>query len=217
MATQTPRLKLTKPATSEPADINVLNGNFDKIDAAPGVTICTSTTRPSSPFVGQLIYETDSNLFYSYRSDSIWHPINYYEVFSSNSNTSAFSASVFLSTISVASRPFPRRANVHGRSTISVPAIGSGRAEWNFGVTTGQSSIGEAPAKTKQIFDSSNSNRVATAEVAYRGYAIPANTGVVFRMGWEWVSGGISLTPVAGASQEWSRFDVELFPEPTYG
>lgn len=59
MSTATTRLALTKPASSETVDVTILNGDFDKIDNAVGATVCTSTTRPSAPFTGQLAYTTD--------------------------------------------------------------------------------------------------------------------------------------------------------------
>lgn len=61
MATTTTRLGLSKPATTDLVDIAVLNGNFDKTDAAAGAYVCTSTTRPSTPYSGQIIYETDTS------------------------------------------------------------------------------------------------------------------------------------------------------------
>lgn len=66
MATTTSRLALTKPASSDPVDIAVLNTNADKIDAAIGATTCTSGTRPSSPYNGQFIFETDTQKTYVY-------------------------------------------------------------------------------------------------------------------------------------------------------
>lgn len=66
MPTTTTRLALSKPLGTETVDIDVLNANADKIDAAAGTTICTSTTRPSSPYSGQLIYETDTTYHYTY-------------------------------------------------------------------------------------------------------------------------------------------------------
>jgi hypothetical protein len=42
-------------------DVADLNTNADDIDAAVGMTICTSTTRPSSPWDGQSIHETDTD------------------------------------------------------------------------------------------------------------------------------------------------------------
>lgn len=61
MPTFTPRLGLVKPLTTELYDISVANGNMDFLDAAPAnLTICTSSTRPSSPDAGDAIFETDS-------------------------------------------------------------------------------------------------------------------------------------------------------------
>lgn len=61
MATSTSKLGLVKPDGTDNVDIAVLNANADKIDAASGLTVCTSGTRPSVPFTGQLIYETDTD------------------------------------------------------------------------------------------------------------------------------------------------------------
>lgn len=61
MATTTTRLGLTKPASTDLVDIGVLNTNFDKTDAAAGAFVCTSTTRPATPYGGQIIYETDTS------------------------------------------------------------------------------------------------------------------------------------------------------------
>lgn len=61
MATTTTRLGLDKPAYADAADIAVLNQNFDDIDAAVGMKVVTSTTRPATPWDGQLIFETDTN------------------------------------------------------------------------------------------------------------------------------------------------------------
>lgn len=76
MSASTPRLGLIKPLTSEFYDVSVPNGNMDIIDAAPAnVTICTSSTRPSTPDEGDLIYETDTlNLLL--RQGSAWKSWN---------------------------------------------------------------------------------------------------------------------------------------------
>jgi hypothetical protein len=41
-----------------------INANFQGIDDKFGIVICTSATRPSSPFAGQMIYETDTQFTY---------------------------------------------------------------------------------------------------------------------------------------------------------
>lgn len=63
MGTTTPRVTLYKPAeTGEVIDVKTaLNDNFDKLDLQAGSYVCTSTTRPGSPFSGQVIRETDTH------------------------------------------------------------------------------------------------------------------------------------------------------------
>jgi hypothetical protein len=60
MATTTARLSLTKPDPLEDVDVALLNADFDTLDNAVGALVCTSTTRPSTPFLGQLIWQADS-------------------------------------------------------------------------------------------------------------------------------------------------------------
>lgn len=75
MATSTTKLGLSKPAGTDAVDIAVLNANSDKIDNASGTFICTSTTRPSTPYNGQTIYETDTESIQIYlAASSTWKP-----------------------------------------------------------------------------------------------------------------------------------------------
>lgn len=74
MATSTTRLGLTKPDGTDLVDIAVLNTNANKIDAAVGAFVCTSTTRPSTPYAGQIIYETDTDQSFVWDSaTSTWN------------------------------------------------------------------------------------------------------------------------------------------------
>lgn len=84
MAGFTTRLGLKKPGggstgaitPDEIVDIDDINGNFDLLDGAIGAQLVTSTTRPSSPYDGQLIRETDTkNLMHWNASASRWVPI----------------------------------------------------------------------------------------------------------------------------------------------
>lgn len=68
MATMTTKLGLDKPATSELVSIELINQNMDDIDLAVGARNVTSTTRPSTPWDGQLIWESDTKIF------RIWRP-----------------------------------------------------------------------------------------------------------------------------------------------
>lgn len=73
MATTTTKLGLVKPDGGDLVDIAVLNANADKIDASAGPTICTSTTRPTSPYNGQLIFETNTyNQYIWVSATSTW-------------------------------------------------------------------------------------------------------------------------------------------------
>ena len=61
----------TDPITIAPSQVSgtaVVTGDTRLI------TFCTSSTRPSSPVDGQMIYETDTNTYYGWK-DSAWLPI----------------------------------------------------------------------------------------------------------------------------------------------
>lgn len=73
MATSTTKLGLIKPDFTDVVDISDLNSNADDIDAAVGSTIVTSATRPASPFAGQVIFETDTELSFVW-DGSTWKP-----------------------------------------------------------------------------------------------------------------------------------------------
>lgn len=74
MSTLTSRVGLYKPAADGTELVNVvtdLNNNLDKIDSWLGATICTSGTRPASPWSGQIIRESDTAKMYVW-SGSAW-------------------------------------------------------------------------------------------------------------------------------------------------
>lgn len=76
MSTLTTRLGLTKPAGTENLSRSIINTNWDAIDAAVSSTVCTSSTRPGSPFDGQVIKETDTGRAYIWMdSVSQWRQI----------------------------------------------------------------------------------------------------------------------------------------------
>lgn len=88
MGDLTTRLDLYKPGggstglilPDEAADIDKINDNMDIIDAAMGAFICTSGTRPGSPFDGQIIYETDTKKILVYKSvGAVWQDQAVYE------------------------------------------------------------------------------------------------------------------------------------------
>lgn len=63
MATTTTRMGLRKPGTSDTVNVTTdLDNNFDLLDAGASTTQATTTTRPSTPFQGQAVFETDTGL-----------------------------------------------------------------------------------------------------------------------------------------------------------
>lgn len=60
MSTATSKMGLTKPAGTDPMARSVLNTNLETLDTLIPVKTCTAATRPGAPFVGQLIFETDT-------------------------------------------------------------------------------------------------------------------------------------------------------------
>lgn len=60
MSTLTTRLSLVKPVASENIDVTIVDSNYDKLDTVAGMVYATSTTRPSTPFQGQPVYESDT-------------------------------------------------------------------------------------------------------------------------------------------------------------
>lgn len=71
--TPTTRLSLRKPLNDGSELVNVqqdLNQNWDKIDTAVGFQLVTSTTRPSTPYAGKPIVETDTGRSYFHNGSS---------------------------------------------------------------------------------------------------------------------------------------------------
>jgi hypothetical protein len=65
MATTTLRLGLSKKDVNDTFnEVLYDNGNADILDAAVGFSACTSATRPSAPYNGQPIRETDTGRFF---------------------------------------------------------------------------------------------------------------------------------------------------------
>lgn len=54
----------------EPADIDKINDNMQKIDADAGAYVCTSSTRPAAPYAGKTIYETDTKNYRVWNSST---------------------------------------------------------------------------------------------------------------------------------------------------
>lgn len=73
MATNTTRLALRKPVGTDIVQVALdVSGSMDTLDAAID-RICTSSTRPSSPFLGMRCYETDTKNFILYNGTQWQH------------------------------------------------------------------------------------------------------------------------------------------------
>ncbi len=64
MSTLSDKLELTIPEGPDLLSRAIIANNFQTIDDKFGTVICTSGTRPSTPFPGQVIYETDTRFVY---------------------------------------------------------------------------------------------------------------------------------------------------------
>ncbi len=74
--TYTNRLALYKPDGDDNVNVETdLNDNMDLLDLVVGTTVCTSGTRPSNPYDGQAIYETDTGKFLVSESGSWVDPV----------------------------------------------------------------------------------------------------------------------------------------------
>ena len=73
MSTQSDRLGLTKPTTSDPFNTGDISDNWQKIDDHPGIFICDHAGRPSDWGVdheGMLIQENDSGLLFRWNGSA---------------------------------------------------------------------------------------------------------------------------------------------------
>lgn len=107
---------LVLPEEPEDADIEVINDNMERInDYGMGAFSCTSTTRPSSPWAGLVIFETDT------KRTKVWDGSNWLDVFSafkSDAFDTGFPAAgpindastlTYMRTVEIPSKPFAQR------------------------------------------------------------------------------------------------------------
>lgn len=122
MGTLTPRLGLKSPVAADNFVTADLAFNWSALDAAPGVHICTSTTRPTwvSAHAGRLIFETDTNLVWRW-SGSAWARLGPSGLLATTTRTTDFSTTATTNQ-TVLSLPVTMPAG--GRSVRVVANIG---------------------------------------------------------------------------------------------
>ena len=77
MPTPSPKMGLALPSQTDPFSTADVRANWEKIDAAPGVHICLSTTRPAwgAGQAGRKIYETNTGLEYVWNGTAFDRPV----------------------------------------------------------------------------------------------------------------------------------------------
>lgn len=80
--TKSPRLGLTRNDGADPFKRQDFLDNWDILDQYPGITTCTSTSRPSSTWPGRVIFETDTQRIVTRNANNAWVvPHNYPRLF----------------------------------------------------------------------------------------------------------------------------------------
>lgn len=188
MATQTTKLGLDKPATTDLVDIAVLNTNFDDIDAAAGATICTSATRPVSPWNGQIIFETDTLGGFVWRSaTSSWTSLGGSTV-SSDPPTTAANGDLWWDSDNGKLYIYYVDANSSQwvsavPSTANVPVVAN---------AAGRDALFTSPYQGAQVFR----NDIGSLETYYGLYNISTNPGGRDVAGWYADSRQDGLVPI---------------------
>jgi hypothetical protein len=188
VATTTTKLALTKPDGTDLVDIAVLNANADKIDTASGAFVCTSTTRPASPWNGQLIFETDTLNALVYRTSSTsWNIVGGSTV-SSDPPANAGSGNFWWDSDNGKLYIYYNDGNTSqwvsaNSNTSGVPIVGN---------AAGRDSLYPTPAQGNSVFR----NDLGYQETYYALYNATTNPGGMEVAGWYKAQNNVGLVPV---------------------
>ena len=188
MATTTTKLALTKPDGTDLVDIAVLNANADKIDTASGAFICTSTTRPASPWNGQLIFETDTLNALVYRTSTTSWGIVGGSTVSENPPANAGNGNFWWDSDNGKLYIFYNDGNTSqwvsaNSNTSGVPIVGN---------AAGRDSLYPTPAQGNSVFR----NDLGYEETYYGLYNVSTNPGGKTPAGWYKAQNNVGLVPV---------------------
>jgi hypothetical protein len=181
MATNTTRLSLRKPATSDNVDVGLdLNDNWDKVDQNVGLRVCTSATRPGTPFTGQQIYETDTGRRY------FWNGTKWFLEGFLFANKAAAQTKTSTTSMTVDNHiQFNLDVGVwmiEFWGHVSGNASGDYKMDWDFGgtaATTSRSTLG--PAGSGGDTENTQVTLTALSITADQQYAIDTDTTAVVR------------------------------------
>lgn len=199
MATTTTRLALIKPGTGDDQDVADLNLNADRLDLEAGYRICTSGTRPSSPFQGQSIYETDT------QQTRVWNGTFWLWVGGSHLNIYSKS-SAFTAVVGTTNVPSFARDNTNSRGPDFAPD-GSGLFTLPNGIWSIEAiaNVASITSQTLEIFNN-NGSRV----LAYTGFYAAATLTGVSAMWFSDGNSGIAIRArnASGGSVTWNAAHV---------
>lgn len=226
MPEYTSNLNLVKPLDGEPADQEPYNGNMDKIDAAMGVTLCTSSTRPvgAARFVGQQIFETNTKRAYFF-DGTTWVVMPRFALIEEIASTSTMWTgmtsqidSSLLGTIAVPVAPYRRYYRFRAQASFSsnVPQTGTNAViqRWNLALSQGSSSVDGSNSRTGIVFAPSPSAEVKTA-IAFQEGFVQANEAPLLRAWAEQVAPTTVAQRVSasvGGHGSYNNMYVELWP-----
>lgn len=225
MAGTTTNLSLIKPAGGEFIDVEQINSNMDKIDAAVGVFFCTSGTRPtgSSRFVGQQIFETNTKRAYFW-DGTAWVAMTRFALLETYTQPTFSSTSGvdsrLLYTIPVPQATYRRSYRVRASQTfaMNVPTTGLTAVvqRWGLSISSGTpSTVGDASFRTIREFLPSAWAETSTLIVEGEG-SIPANEDVLLRV---WAEQHLPTTGTqravctTGGVGSYNKAFAEVWPE----
>lgn len=164
-----------------------------------GTIICTSSTRPASPFVGQSIYETDTSLAYTYNG-SAW-------VQTGDSTgawttwTPAVTQSALATTTNGGSRYTRIGRTIHANGILTVTGSGSAGTIANISIPVACNGVNQIIG-AGWLYDASASTRYA--------FVAEANSSTTFVMNGDWSGvGSWGNAPSIGlASSDQIRFSL---------
>lgn len=156
--TPTSRLQLYKSASDGSEDVNYtqdLGNNLDKLDLAVGALACTSSTRPSTPWNGQLIRETDTNRLWvsngSAPASGSWKEIC--TPGAAQTFTAAVTMSAGLTLNGAASTTTVAQAGLAADTNRRITIDASGKLTWGSGATAGDTTLYRSAADTLKTDD----------------------------------------------------------------